>query len=401
MTARSSDDWKTTDNGALTGVRVLDLSSVVMGPMATQILGDLGADVITVEAEKGETNRVMGAGPHRHLSGVSLNLLRSKRNIGVNLRHPDGREVLLRLAATCDVFVTNLRPGPLRRLRLRYEDVAAVRPDIVYCQAQGFPADSARADDPAYDDIIQSATGVADATLRAYGEPTLIPTIFADKVAGLTIVYSILAALFLRERTGKGQHIEVPMVEAVKAFMLVEHGAAAVPQPPVGPPGYQRVLSPERRPQRTADGWISVLPYSKEQYDAIFAAGGRDDLLGDARYADGRARIANSDFLYQQVRAILGQRTTAEWLEFCQVNQVPATAVVTLDEMVADQPIATHPLTGDYRQVRPGARLSATPMRPSRPAPLPGQHNKEVLLEIGYTCEQIGELAGRGVLRSA
>lgn len=390
-----------TGNGALAGVRVLDLSSVVMGPMATQILGDLGADVITVEAEKGETNRVMGAGPHRHLSGVSLNLLRSKRNISVDLKHADGREVLLRLAATCDVFVTNLRPRPLSRLRLRYEDIAVVRPDIVYCQAQGFPADSARADDPAYDDIIQSATGVADATLRAYGQPTLVPTIFADKVAGLTIVYSILAALFFRERTGQGQHIEVPMIEAVEAFMLVEHGAEAVPQPPVGPPGYQRVLSPERKPQRTADGWISVLPYSKEQYDALFAAGGRDDLLGDARYGDGRARIANSDFLYQQVRTILVQRTTAEWLEFCRVNHVPATAVVTLDEIVARQPIAAHPLAGDYRQLRPGARLSATPMRQVRHAPLPGQHNQEVLLEIGYTREQIDELAGRGVLRSA
>lgn len=389
-----------TGHGALAGVRVLDLSSVVMGPMATQILGDLGADVITVEAEKGETNRVMGAGPHRHLSGVSLNLLRSKRNISVDLRHPDGREVLLRLAATCDVFVTNLRPRPLSRLRLRYEDIAVVRPDIVYCQAQGFPADSARADDPAYDDIIQSATGVADATLRAYGQPALVPTIFADKVAGLTIVYSVLAALFFRERTGQGQHIEVPMTEAVEAFMLVEHGAAAVPQPPAGPPGYQRVLSPERKPQRTADGWITVLPYSKEQYDALFAAGGRDDLVGDARYADGRARIANSDFLYQQVRTILVQRTTAEWLEFCRVNHVPATAVVTLDEIVAQQPIAAHPLAGDYRQLRPGARLSATPMRPVRHAPLPGQHNHEVLLEIGYTCEQIDELAGRGVLRS-
>lgn len=390
-----------TGNGALAGVRVLDLSSVVMGPMATQILGDLGADVITVEAEKGETNRVMGAGPHRHLSGVSLNLLRSKRNISVDLKHADGREVLLRLAATCDVFVTNLRPRPLSRLRLRYEDIAVVRPDIVYCQAQGFPADSARADDPAYDDIIQSATGVADATLRAYGQPTLVPTIFADKVAGLTIVYSILAALFFRERTGQGQHIEVPMIEAVEAFMLVEHGAEAVPQPPVGPPGYQRVLSSERKPQRTADGWISVLPYSKEQYDALFAAGGRDDLLGDARYGDGRARIANSDFLYQQVRTILVQRTTAEWLEFCRVNHVPATAVVTLDEIVARQPIAAHPLAGDYRQLRPGARLSATPMRQVRHAPLPGQHNQEVLLEIGYTREQIDELAGRGVLRSA
>lgn len=386
-------------DGALAGIRVLDLTSVVMGPMATQLLGDLGADVVTVESATGETNRVMGPGPHPQLSGISLNLLRSKRNIAIDLKRDEGREVLLRLAATCDVFVTNLRPGPLSRLRLTYDDVAVVRPDVVYCQAQGFPTDSERADDPAYDDIIQSATGVADATRRAYGEPMLVPSIFADKVAGHTIVYAILAALVHRLRTGQGQHIEVPMTDAVKAFMLVEHGAGAVPQPAVGPAGYQRVLTPERRPQRTADGWINVLPYSKQQYDAIFAAGGREDLLGDPRYADGRSRIANSDFLYQQVRAILATRTTADWLDFCRTAHIPASAVVSLDEIVAEQPIATHPLAGDYHQVRAAARMSATPIRARRPAPIPGQHNREVLLELGYSTEQIDALATSGVLR--
>jgi crotonobetainyl-CoA:carnitine CoA-transferase CaiB-like acyl-CoA transferase len=386
--------------GALAGIRVLDLTSVVMGPMATQILGDLGADVITVESAHPDTNRAMGPGPHRYLSGVSLNLLRSKRNIAVDLKHADGRDLLRRLAATCDVFVTNLRPGPLARMGMRYEDVVALRPDVVYCQAQGFPSDSAHADDPAYDDIIQSASGVADATRQAYGEPALVPSIFADKVSGLTILYSILAALVHRERTGAGQHIEVPMTEAVKAFMLVEHGAGAVPEPPLGPAGYQRVLTRERRPQRTADGWINVLPYSKAQYDAMFTAGGREDLLGDERYADGRSRVANSDFLYQQVRGILAQRTTAEWLEFCRATHIPASPVVTLAEIVAEQPLATHPLAGDYRQVRPGARLSATPMRTRHPAPVPGQHNAEVLAELGYSPEQIDDLAARRVLRS-
>ena len=386
--------------GALTGIRVLDLTSVVMGPIATQILGDLGADVITVESARGETNRVMGPGPHPALSGTSLNLLRSKRNIALDLKHPDGHDVLMRLAAACDVFVTNLRPSSLRRLRLSYDEVRYARPDVVYCQAHGFPAGTDRADDPAYDDIIQSATGVADATRRAYGEPRLVPTLVADKVAGLTIVYAVLAALFHRERSGEGQHIEVPMTQAMTAFMLVEHGAGGVSQPPTGPAGYQRILTPERRPQRTADGWINVLPYSKQQYDTLFAAGGREDLLGDARYADGRARIANSDFLYQQVRAILVQRTTGEWLAFCRDNEIPATPVVTLEELLAEQPVMTHPLAGNYRHIRPAARLAATPMRASRPAPLPGQHNHEVLKEVGYSDDDIDDLLTRGVLRS-
>jgi crotonobetainyl-CoA:carnitine CoA-transferase CaiB-like acyl-CoA transferase len=386
--------------GALKGIRVLDLTSVVMGPMATQILGDLGADVITVENARGETNRAMGPGPHPALSGTSLNLLRGKRNIALDLKHPDGRDVIMRLAATCDVFVTNLRPSSLGRLRLTYHEVRYARPDVVYCQAQGFPADTGRADDPAYDDIIQSATGVADAARRAYGEPRLVPILVADKVAGLTIVYAVLAALFHRERSGEGQHIEVPMTQAMAAFMLVEHGAGGVSHPPTGPAGYHRILTPQRRPQRTADGWINVLPYSKQQYDTLFAAGGREDLLGDARYADGRARIANSDFLYQQVRTILVQRTTDEWLAFCRDNEIPATPVVTLEELLAEQPLMTHPLAGDYRQIRPGARLAATPMRASRPAPLPGQHNREVLREVGYSDDDIDGLLTRGVLRS-
>jgi len=386
--------------GALKGIRVLDLTSVVMGPMATQILGDLGADVITVESARGETNRAMGPGPHSALSGTSLNLLRSKRNIALDLTHPDGRDVLMRLAATCDVFVTNLRPSSLGRLRLTYDEVRHARPDVIYCQAHGFPTDTDRANDPAYDDIIQSATGVADAARRAYGEPRLVPILVADKVAGLTIVYAVLAALFHRERSGEGQHIEVPMTQAMTAFMLVEHGAGGVSQPPTGPAGYQRILTPERRPQRTADGWINVLPYSRQQYDTLFAAGGREDLLGDARYADGRARIANSDFLYQQVRAILVQRTTGEWLAFCRDNEIPATPVVTLEELLAEQPVMTHPLAGNYRHIRPAARLAATPMRASRPAPLPGQHNHEVLKEVGYSDDDIDDLLTRGVLRS-
>jgi len=185
--------------GPLDGIRVLDLSSVVMGPLATQILGDLGADVITVETRDGDINRIMGSGPCPGLSGVSLNLLRNKRNISLDIAHPDGRAALLRVAAGCDVFVTNLRPGSVGRLRLRYPDIASIRPDVIYCQAHGFPSDSPQADAPAFDDIIQAACGVPDVLRRASGRPGLMPTLLADKVSGLVLAYSIIAALFLRE----------------------------------------------------------------------------------------------------------------------------------------------------------------------------------------------------------
>ena len=386
--------------GPLAGVRVLDLTSVVMGPLATAILGDLGADVVTVESARGETNRAMGAGPHPYLSGVSLNLLRNKRNIDLDLKSAGGRAILLRLAARCDVFVTNLRPGPLARLGAAYEDIAAVRPDVVYCRAHGWAADSPRGGEAAYDDIVQAASGVADLARRVSGVPGLMPTIFADKVSGLTIVYAVLAALLHRERTGEGQQIEIPMADTVSAFLLVEHGAGAIPQPPVGPVGYQRILTPERRPQQTADGWIAVLPYSREHYDFLFAVGGRPELIGDARYADGRSRIEHSDFLYRQVRGILRHRTTAEWLDLLHRHGIPASPVATLDELVSALPEADHPVAGRYRVIPPPVRFGRTPASVRRPAPLPGEHNQEVLAELGLTAAEISRLRHEGAVRS-
>ena len=238
---------------------MLDLSSVIMGPYATQILADLGADVITIESAGGDTNRVMSAGPHPQLSGIALNLLRNKRNLDLDLRDDDERQHLLALATTCDVVITNLRPASLERLRLTYAELAAVNPSVVYCQAQGFPIASSRANDPAYDDIIQAASGLADAVARCTGRPGMAPTILADKICALTIVYSTLAALYERQRTGKGQHIETPMVDVTRAFMLVEHGAAAI-DPAAGAPS--RLLEdPHAAPPSTADArWMDPRP---------------------------------------------------------------------------------------------------------------------------------------------
>ena len=390
-------------SGPLDGVRVLDLTSVVMGPMATQILGDLGADVITVEAAKGETNRVMGLGPHPQLSGVALNLLRNKRNVGLDLKSADGREAVLAIAATCDVFVTNLRPAPLARLRLTYDDVRAVRADVVYCQAAGFPSDSDRADDPAYDDIVQAASGAADVIRRASADgasPALFPTILADKVSGLTLTYAILAALFERERSGLGQLVEVPMVDAVSAFLLVEHGAGAVGRPPQATAGYHRILTPHRRPQRSADGWIQVFPYTQTHYDALFAASGRDDLVGDDRLSSTRARAANSELLYTTLEAIIATRTTAAWMDFCTEHGIPATPMADLDELVASLPDAVHPVAGAYKTVPSPVRFSRSATSVRRPAPLTGEHNREVLREVGLADEDIDALEASGALRS-
>jgi len=386
-----------TGAGPLAGVRVLDLTSVVMGPLATQILGDLGAEVITVENRRGDINRIMGPAPCRGLSGVALNLLRNKRNIALDIAHPDGRTALLRIAAGCDVFVTNLRPGSISRLRLAYDDVAAVRPDVVYCQAHGFPSDGPRADAPAFDDIIQAACGVPDVLRLAGGPPSLVPTLLADKVCGLVLTYSILAALFHRAQTGEGQRLELPMTDAMLAFLLVEHGAGAICQPPLGSPGYQRILTPLRGALRTADGWIAVQPHRDGHWTALLSAAGLDDLVGDPRLSS-RAIWRDPEFGYATLGRILGVKTTAEWLSFCALHGIPAAEAATLEELIGQLPDAEHPDAGRYKLIPSPTRFSATPASVRRPAPLPGQHTREVLAEAGLTDEEIAALEQQGVL---
>jgi crotonobetainyl-CoA:carnitine CoA-transferase CaiB-like acyl-CoA transferase len=384
--------------GPLAGVRVLDVTAVVMGPMATQILGDLGADVITVENRRGDINRTMSSGPWPGLSGVALNLLRNKRNISIDIARPEGRAALLRIAAGCDVFITNLLPGSLRRLRLDYADVAAARSDVIYCQANGFPSDDPAAGEPAFDDVIQAASGVPDMLRRAGLAPGLVPTLLADKVSGLVLAYSVIAALFHRERTGQGQRVEVPMTAATAAFVLVEHGAAAICQPPRGPAGYPRILTPLRGPLRTADGWIAVQPYRDEHWQALLTEAGLDDLVGDQRLSS-REIWRNPGFGYATLGRALARHTSARWLAFCSHNEIPAAAVSTLDDLIAALPVAEHPLAGQYRQIPPPARFSATPASVRRPAPLPGEHTREVLAEAGLTDAEIDKLEQTGVLR--
>lgn len=398
MSDHTTSDDDASRPGPLDGIRVLDLTSVIMGPLATQTLGDLGAEVISIEGRAGDTNRSMGPGPMPGLSGTSMNLMRNKRSIGLDLKDPTGRAAFLRLAERSDVVVTNLRPGPLGRLGLAYDDICQVRSDVVFCQAHGYPSTSDDADAPAYDDIIQSASAVGELFARQGHQPALLPTLVADKVAGLTIASAIVAALYHRSLTGEGQRIEVPMIDVMRSFVLVEHGAGAIPEPPQSEPGYQRILTPERRPQRTSDGWINVLPYSGEHYHHLFRAGGRDDLLDDPRIATRSDRIANSDSLYREVATILAGRTTDDWLAFCDEHGIPATASATLAELVDELPLAEHPEAGAYRQIPPPVRYDRTPASIRRHAPLPGENGREVLAEVGFDEPELAELERSGVL---
>ena len=382
----------------LAGITVVDLTAVVMGPLGTQILADMGAEVIAIETPTGDANRHMGAGPHPDLSGVAMNLMRNKRSIVLDLRDERGRDAFERMIARADVFVTNLRPGSRARARVTHDDLAAIRPDLVWVAAAGYRPDSDAADDAAYDDIIQAATGIVDNHHRAGLPPVISPTLIADKVAGMAIAQAVTAGLFHRSRTGEGSATVLAMHDLLRGFLLVEHGAAAIPEPQLGRAGYPRLLSPERRPLPTVDGLVAILAYERHHFEGLIRIGGRLEMLDDPRFVTRLGRLEHIDELYREYQRLAATMTTAEFLDRCRAEGVPAHEVETLDDVVAALPIVEHPIAGRYR-VTPSLAPGVEPGEvPRRPAPLLGQHGREVLTELGYSEAEIAALEDAGVL---
>jgi crotonobetainyl-CoA:carnitine CoA-transferase CaiB-like acyl-CoA transferase len=382
----------------LEGFRIVDMSSVVMGPLGTEILADLGAQVVAVERPEGDPNRAMGAGPHPDLSGQALNLMRGKRSIVLDIGHPDGREVLERLVAASDVFITNLRPASRRRARVRDEDLRTLRPDLVYCAATGFASYDPRADDPAYDDIIQAASGMVDVHRRAGLGDTYSPTVLADKVCGMVIAHAVTSALLGRERSGLGSTLSIAMEEVLAGFLLVEHGAAAIPDPPLAPAGNLRMLNAARRPLATRDGLVGVLVYERHQFENLVRLIGRHELIGEERFATRTGRLENAGEIYNLCQEWASGFTTEELLALCRTADIPCHRVQTLDEIVASLPLHEHPHAGQYRRTpslaagRPALASHATP------APLIGEHTIELLSELGFSSHQTEALlASRAV----
>jgi crotonobetainyl-CoA:carnitine CoA-transferase CaiB-like acyl-CoA transferase len=387
--------------GPLAGVRVLDLTSVIMGPWATQILGDLGAEVICVEAAGGDSVRFLGRGNHPLLCGIALNVLRNKRNVALDLKNPQGRAAFLKIAGTCDVLITNLRPSSRARLGVTYEDVRKSRPDIVYCHAQGWSVDSGRADDPAYDDVIQAGAGMGALFNIQNGKPSIAPIAMADQICSLTIVYSVLAALYHRTKTGEGQSVEIPMMDTMASFVLLMHGKDAVFEPPLGPPGYERIASPLRAPLPTKNGHLQIVLYTRENWIDFFTAGGVANARADARLQTPVTRNDHYSDLYGKMAEILRTRSTEEWIEWCREHRVAYSPVASLQELLEELPVAEHPQGGRYRRLPIPVKFSATPGTVRREAPLPGSHNFEILTEAGYSAQDISALHAAGAIVDA
>lgn len=393
-------------NGPLQGVSVVDLTSVVAGPYATMWLADLGADVIKVESTEGDTTRQAGHARHPGMGSVFLTLGRGKRSLAVDLKRPEGRSLVLDLCRRSDVVVCNMRPSAIARLGLTYEDVRTVRPDVVYATLAGFAPEGPYGDKPAYDDMIQGLTGIAANLGEVTGAPAYVPGVVADKTAGLVLALTVVSALFHRQRTGRGQEIVVPLFETMAAYHLIEHLWDATFDPPLGPPGYVRVLSPERRPFATADGWICALPYQDKHFAALFDAVDRPDLAVDSRFVSIPARLANVEVVYRTLSELLASESTGHWLSLFDAIGVPAVALHDLQDLLADPHLAAtgffetvdHPSEGRLRQPRPPVRMTDSPTAVGRPAAQLGQHGIEILRQLGHDPATIDRLVATGVV---
>ncbi len=392
--------------GPLDGIRVIEFTSVVLGPFACQILGDLGADVIKVEPPGGDTNRNLG--PVKNTEGLAALFLtcnRNKKSIVLDLKSDEGREAALKLIATADVVVHNFRPKAMEKLGLDYQAVKKINPDIIYCATYGFSKKGPYGDKGALDDSIQAASGVAMLMKMVEGEPRYLPTIIGDKTTGLNVANAVTSALFHRERKGKGQEIEVPMFETMVSYVMVEHLWGQVFEPPLAPAGYTRLMSKHRRPYKTKDGYIAVLPYWDNHWATFCKLIDREDMISDDRFINMKSRLENIDITYSETGKALAKRTTDEWLEALSDTNVPHMHVSELDDLTQNQHLIEsefwemhqHPPEGTLRMPKLPIYFSESPASIRLMPPKLGAHNDELLSEIGYSEDEINALKEKGI----
>jgi crotonobetainyl-CoA:carnitine CoA-transferase CaiB-like acyl-CoA transferase len=391
--------------GPLSGVRVLDLTTVVMGPYATQILADFGADVVKVEPPGGDVMRY--AWPFRNpgMGTIYLNTNRNKRSVVLDLKQQLAREACLALAKRADVLVYNIRPQAMGRLRLSYEDVRSVNPRIIYVGCFGYSQRGPYAAKAAYDDLIQGACGLPW-LLQKQGaaEPRYAPMIVADRSVGQQVAGAVSAALYYREKTGKGQRIDVPMFEHLLQMVLGDHLGGYTFEPQHGEPGYHRILAPDRRPYQTSDGYVCALIYNDKQWKAFLGIIGKPEIFSLPEFSTQEARSRNFARAYAMVAEEMKKRSTAQWIEALERADIPVQRMNSLDDIVADPHLAAigylaevqHPSEGRLKSLAVPSEWSESAPEYRRHAPRLGEHTREVLQEAGYTKERIERLIASG-----
>jgi crotonobetainyl-CoA:carnitine CoA-transferase CaiB-like acyl-CoA transferase len=392
--------------GPLDGVRVLDLTTVVMGPYATQILADLGADVVKLEPPEGDVMRHNAPMRSKGMGHIFLNANRNKRSIVLDLKHGDGRKACLAIAKGADVLVYNIRPQAMARLKLSYEEVRAVNERILYVGAFGYSQRGPYAAKAAYDDLVQGAAGLPWLYRAAGGEsPRYAPVIVADRTVGLHVANAVSAALYHRSRTGNGQRIDVPMFESLLQSVLGEHMGGYTFSPQLGEPGYARMLAKDRRPYETRDGHVCALIYNDKQWRAFFGIIGKPEVLaGDARFASQEARSRNYDAAYALVAEEMKQRTTNEWVAALERADIPVQRMNSLADIVGDPHLAAigyfseieHPTEGRIKSMAVPSEWSESAPEYRRHAPRFGEHTVEILCEAGYAPTEIEALVASG-----
>jgi crotonobetainyl-CoA:carnitine CoA-transferase CaiB-like acyl-CoA transferase len=397
--------------GPLAGIRILDLSTVMMGPSATQTLAEMGADVIKVEAPGGDPLRGVGPGRNPGMGALFVNANNGKRSLAIDLKQPAARDALLRLAATADVLAYNVRPQAMDRLGLSYEAVSRMRPDIIYAGMFGYGQDGPYASRPAYDDLMQGAALIPWLIARSSdGVPRYVPNALADRVVGMAAVAAMLGALVHRERTGAGQRVDTPMFETMVRFVLGDHMGGLTFDPPLDGGGYPRLLAPERKPYRTADGYICALLYADKQWRNFYAAIGQPDRCRtDPRLATMGSRTEHIRALYGEVAAEFVSRTTAEWATLLEAADVPFTTMHDLSSIFEDPHLRAvgffvpedHPSEGRLVGTRAAGRWSLTQPEYARGAPRYGEHSAMVLAEAGLDAAEIGALTASGAVVDA
>ncbi|MDE2355598.1 MAG: CoA transferase [Alphaproteobacteria bacterium] len=383
--------------GPLDGVRVLDLTQFVLGPYATQTLGDLGAEVIKIEEPSGDRQRRSGKAPHgRTMGPIFVALNRNKRSVALDLKSEPGRRALARLVKAADIFIHNMRPEAIARLGFDYASVAAIKPDIVYVEAVGYAPEGPYAGRQAFDDLIQAASGAAGlAQLVDPDAPlTFIPSIIADKTCGLFAAIAALSALRHKERTGEGQFVCVPMLETFTGFIMAEHLYGQTWDPPTGSFGMTTTVTPYRRPLRTKDGWIWVMPAGQDQAARFLELGGLPGAYESERFVSapapgGKVRVYN-----EMLAEAAATRTTAEWLDLCAAHSVPAMIANRAEDIFTDPQLSQTlfetrhiPGQGPYKAMKPGLRFAKTPATIRREPPDVGQDTAEVLETFGVHLE--------------